>query len=134
MHDETRIVVRKVGVLPAHIHQTPVVHHSRMPVGILIERHAAQLSGRRLIGYHVANLVGTVHARHTLITYVAHGDDTSAGHVGSVEELQIRLVDLNGLVQPSSVAAYLVDAPAVVFIGSGEEDALAVPVQQQVGH
>ena len=134
MHDETRVVVRKVGIFPSHIHKTSVVHHPRVPIGILIESHAAQLSRRGLVGDHVADLIRPVYARHALISYVAHGDDAAARHVGAVEELQIGLVDLDGLMQPRAVTAHFIDTPAIVLVDCGEEDAFAVPVQQKIRH
>ena len=126
--------MRKIGILPTHIHQSAIIHHSGVPVGILIEGHTTHLTRRGLIGNHITHRIATIHAGHTLITDITHRNDASRGHICSIEELQIGLLRLYHLVHIRAITIHLIYAPALILIGGSKEDALTIPVQQHIRH
>ena len=126
--------MRKIGIFPAHIHQSAVIHHAGVPVGILVEGHTTHLACSRLISNHITHRIATIHAGHTLIADVTHRNDSSRGHISTIEELQIGLLGLNHLVHIRAITIHLIDAPALILVGSGKEDTLAIPVQQHIRH
>ena len=134
VHHKARVVVRKVGVLPAHIHQSAVVHHSWVPVGILIEGHSAHRTRCGLVGNHITHLIAAVHTGHTLIADVRHRNDAAARHICSIEELKVGLFAVDYLMEIRAITIDLIDTPAVVLIGGCEEYPLAIPVKKKVGH
>ena len=126
--------MRKIGIFPAHIHQSAVIHHAGVPVGILIECHTTHLTRRGLIGNHITYGVATIHAGHTLIADVTHRNDASRRHICTIEELQIGFLRLYHLVHIRAISIHLIYTPALILIGGGKEDALTIPVQQHIRH
>ena len=43
VHHETGVVVHQVGIFPACIHHTSIIHNNRIPVGILVKCDAAHI-------------------------------------------------------------------------------------------
>ena len=126
--------MRQICIFPAHIHQSAVIHHTGVPVGILVEGHTTHLARGGLVSDHITHGVATIHAGHTLIADVTHRYDASRGHIRSIEELQIGLLGLNHLVHVRTVTVNLIYAPTLILIGSRKEDALAIPVQKHIRH
>ena len=131
-HEEARVGVGGVGVLPALVEDLAVVHDARRPVVLLIE---AELADPRPIGAHAVEIghVGVaLHAR--------HGD--AAGR-GSEEEIAVRQVA--GIVVVHSlthmgchlpgarpVRADLEHLPLPLLVRHGEEHPVRVEMQAKI--
>ena len=42
VHHDTREIVCQVGIFPTGVHHTPVVHHHRIPVAVLVKSQTAE--------------------------------------------------------------------------------------------
>ena len=133
VHHDTGIIVRQVRVLPTSVHHTTVIHHYRVPVCVLIESQTAQALRVRRIKYHITDRVITAYTRHALITDIRVGDDTSVRQVGSVVELQIRLLIMNQLLETGTIQFHLEYVPTLIGHRLGKHSTIAIPMHPQVG-
>ena len=132
MHYDTGIVVGQVGVLPAGVHHTAVIHDDRIPVGVLVECQAAHALVLRVIQHHVTYRIATVHTRNTLVTDVGDSDHTTVGQVSTIVELQIRLVVFHKRLEACPIQIHFIDVPALVVLCLCEHHTVTVPMQFQV--
>ena len=128
MHDDTGIIVSQVGVLPAGVHHTTVIHDDRIPVGILVECQTAHALILRIIEYHIADSVITVYAGHTLVTDVGDSDHTTVRQVSTIVELQVRLVVFHKRLEACSIQPHFKHVPTLVVLCLCEHHAVAVPM------
>ena len=133
MHNNARVVVSEVGILPTGVHHASVIHHYGVPVGVLVEGYTTQVTGLRSIEYEVAYRVAPIDTRHALITDVGDGQNTSVGQIRTVVEFKVRLFIIDKLFQAGSVQFYFEHVPAFVLAGLGKHHAVTVPVQAEVG-
>ena len=126
--------MRQIGIFPAGIHHSSVIHHHRIPVSILVESQPAESFGFRIIQREVTYLIPAAHTGYSLITDIRRGDDTSVRQIISIAEFDIRFVHFDFLVQVLTIDTDFIDLPTIFFIHRREKQTIGIPMHLQIGN
>jgi len=128
-----RIIVGRVGVLPAEVDHAPVVVHARVPVAVLLERKLADGLGPGVDLVEVHHRLSAVFAGQALHAGGRRGyDAVLLRQVARIEPVHVVLVAGGKLAQPLAVDPNLQDGPLLVGPAAGEHQAFGVPVKLHV--
>ena len=76
-------IVRQIGVFPTGVEHAAVVEHDRVPIVVLVERHAVLVAAVGVEDVQVAH-VGLARAGHRLLGGVQRAEDAAVGQIAAV--------------------------------------------------